>query len=184
LVAVRIAAPAQVLEDPDERPLLTGRLGLVPRQQRLERGRPPAQLRARLDVPVVRERRRPRPHHLADRIPRHAEIPSDLLDRLALEKIFTPNPANRLHRQHPPLPASDPTRAAHHASWQGGQLWTPIPPIRGSRLHAETHQDDQHRPPQPDATEPADPAATTWTGRDALEQFDKLRSVFDAAAYT
>lgn len=24
----------------------------------------------------------------------------------------------------------------------------------------------------------------TWTGRDALEQFDKLRSVFDAAAYT
>src|SRR5439155_2641241 len=101
-------------------------------------GRPPAQLRPRLDVPVVRERRRPRPHHLADRIPRHAEIPSDLLDRLALEKIFTPNPANRLHRQHPPLPASDPTRAAHHASWQGGQLWTPIPPIRGSRLHAET----------------------------------------------
>src|SRR5207245_2988421 len=92
-----------------------------------------------LDVPVVPERRRPRPPHLADRIPRHAEIPSDLLDRLALEKIFTPNPANRLHRQHPPLPASDPTRAAHHASWQGGQLWTPIPPIRGSRLHAETH---------------------------------------------
>src|SRR5438094_867962 len=138
IVAARIAAPAQVLEDPDERPLLTGRLGLVPRQQRVELGRPPAQLRPRLDVPVVRERRRPRPHHLADRIPRHAEIPSDLLDRLALEKIFTPNPANRLHRQHPPLPASDPTRAAHHASWQGGQLWTPIPPIRGSRLHAET----------------------------------------------
>src|SRR5205814_6294404 len=24
----------------------------------------------------------------------------------------------------------------------------------------------------------------TWTGGDALEQFDKLRSVFDAAAYT
>src|SRR5439155_16238380 len=83
--------------------------------------------------------RRPIPQHLSYRIQNHVAIPSYLPDRLALKKKFTPNPANRLHRQHPPLPASDPTRTAHHASWQGGQLWTPIPPIRGSRLHAETH---------------------------------------------
>ena len=35
------------------------------------------------------------------------QVPRDLFDRLALEKMLTPNPPNRLHRQHSPPPASN-----------------------------------------------------------------------------
>src|SRR5260370_23987335 len=46
-------------------------------------------------------------------------------------------PANRLHNQHPPPPTSNRSRqpTGHNS---GGQFWTPIPKLRGSKLHAET----------------------------------------------
>ena len=105
IVAAVVAAPAQFLEDADQRQLLAGGLGRVPCQQFVEFCRPPPQLRPRLDVPLVLERCLPRPQHLADRVPGHLQVPGDLLDRLALEEMLAPNPANRLHCQHPPPPA-------------------------------------------------------------------------------
>ena len=59
------------------------------------------------------------------------------LDRLALEEMLAPNPTNRLHCQHSPTARFESKRAAHQAQLGGGQFWTPIPQLRGSKLHAE-----------------------------------------------
>jgi hypothetical protein len=52
--------------------------------------------------------------------------------------VLTPNPPDRFHCQHSPSPlASNQKRAVHQAQSSGGQFWTPIPRLRGSKLHAE-----------------------------------------------
>jgi hypothetical protein len=48
------------------------------------------------DVPLVLERRLARPQNLADRIAGHLQVPRDLPDRLAFDKMLAPNPADRL----------------------------------------------------------------------------------------
>jgi len=102
IVAAVIAAPAELLEDPDQRQLLASRLGRVAFQQFVELSRPSSQLRPRLDGALVFERRLPGSQHLADRVPGHPEVPRNLPDRLALDEVLAPNPRNRLHDQHPP----------------------------------------------------------------------------------
>src|SRR5215467_9309431 len=88
IVAALIATPAELLEDLDQRQLLTTGLGRVELQQLVELGRPPPELRPRLNDPLVLERRLPRAQHLADRVTRYPEIPGDLLDGLALDEML------------------------------------------------------------------------------------------------
>jgi hypothetical protein len=53
IVAAVVAAPAQLLEDADQRQLLAEGLGRIAFQQVIEFRRPPPQLRPRLHVPLV-----------------------------------------------------------------------------------------------------------------------------------
>ena len=101
IIAAVIAAPAELLEDPDQRQLLASSLGRVAFQQFVELSRPSSQLRPRLDGPLVLERRLTRAQYLANRVPGHPEIAGDLSDRLPLGEVLAPNPRNRLHDQHP-----------------------------------------------------------------------------------
>src|SRR5215472_774561 len=102
VVAPVIAAPSQLLEDPDQRQLFASGFSCIAGQQLLELSRPSPQLRPRLDVPLVLKRGLPGPQHLANRVPGHLEVPRDLPDRLAFDEVLAPNPANRLHCQHSP----------------------------------------------------------------------------------
>jgi hypothetical protein len=77
------------------------------------------------------------PASFPPRNPGHLQVPRDLPDGLPLEEMLPPDPPNSLHCQHPP-----PTRFESEASGasgqpSGGQFWTPIPWLRGSKLHAE-----------------------------------------------
>src|SRR5262249_32895753 len=63
---------------------------------------------------------------------------NDLLDRPAFNKVLPPDPADRLHNQHPPSTRSHPQRATCASLRKGGQYWTPITPLPGSIFHAET----------------------------------------------
>src|SRR6187200_2501805 len=107
IVAAVIAAPAQFLEDPNQRQLLACSLRRITRQQLVDLCCPSSELRSRLDLTLVFEGSLARPQHLAHRIPGHPQVPGDLLDRLALEKMLTPNPTDRLHRQHSPTTCFD-----------------------------------------------------------------------------
>src|SRR6187200_2205395 len=98
---------AQFLEDPDQRQLLACSLRRITRQQLVDLCCPSSELRSRLDLTLVFEGSLARPQHLAHRIPGHPQVPGDLLDRLALEKMLTPNPTDRLHRQHSPTTCFD-----------------------------------------------------------------------------
>src|SRR6516225_2214138 len=137
IVAAVIAAPAQLLEDPDYRQLLARGSNRIGRQQLLEVGGPSPQLWPRLHLALVLERRLPRSQHLADRVPGHLEIPGNLLDRLALDEVLASNPRNRLHDQHPLTTRFESKRVACNGLTSGGHFWTPIPRLRGSKLHAE-----------------------------------------------
>src|SRR5262249_41372466 len=100
--------------------------------------RPSAELRPRLHLPLVLEGRLFRAQHLAHRVPRYPQLPRHLPDRLALQKVLAPYPTDRLHRQHPPRPAFCSIAGSASCSFAGGQFWTPIPPVGGSKLHAES----------------------------------------------
>src|SRR5205807_692073 len=102
-----------------------------------------AQLRPRQDLPLVDKRRPSRPQDLAHRVPRHPQIPRNLSNRLAFEKMLPPNPANRLHRQHASPARSESEASSATDQDSGGQFWTPIPQLRGSKLHAELHHKTQ-----------------------------------------
>ena len=68
---------------------------------------------------------------------RYVQVARDLFDRLPLDQMLTSYPADRLHNQHPPPPTSNRSRQ-HTSHNSGGQFWTPIPRLTGSKLHAET----------------------------------------------
>ena len=86
---------------------------------------------------LILKRRAPGAQHVMDRVPRHLQIPGDLLDRLALDEVFAPNPRNRFHDQHPLTTRFEPKREACNGHTSGGHFWTPIPRLRGSKLHAD-----------------------------------------------
>ena len=104
VVAAAIAEIRQRLEDTLQGQPFALRLGLIGREQSIQLIRPRTQLGSRLGPQVVAECRRIRPDHLAHRVARDLQIPLDRLDRLALDKMLTPNPRNRLHNQHPRHP--------------------------------------------------------------------------------
>jgi len=106
VAAAVIASTAQILEDPDQRQLLASRLDRVPGKQPLELFRPSAELRSGLDLTLIPKGGLARPQNLADRVPGDMQVPREPLDRLALEEMLPPNPANRLHRQHAPAARS------------------------------------------------------------------------------
>jgi hypothetical protein len=74
---VHTATTAQILEQADQRQLFAGGLGRIAGQQGIEFVRPPPELRSGLNFTLVFERRFARPQHLADRVPRHPQVPSD-----------------------------------------------------------------------------------------------------------
>src|SRR5262249_2402320 len=142
VVAAVISAAAQVLEDPDQCELLAGRLGGVAGQQLVEVVCPPPELRSWLDLPLVLERCLARPQHPPDRAARHLPAPLDLLDRLALEEMLTPFPADRLHCQHSPTARFESKRAAHQAQWQGVNFGRRYPRLGGQICTPNNNPDD------------------------------------------
>jgi hypothetical protein len=102
VVATRISLPLQRLENQDQCQLLTARLAAVRLQQIIQRRLPGPELAPGLNITLVRKRRLARPQHLADRVARDLQITGDLLDRPPLNIMRAPDPANRLHYQHPP----------------------------------------------------------------------------------
>src|ERR1019366_9555306 len=137
VVAARIAQPMQILEQADQRQTLPQRLARILRQHPIQIGLPTSQFGLRLNVTLIGKRRLPRAQNLAHGVARHPQVARDLLDRLALGKMFPPYPPDRLHNQHPPTPASERSRQPSNQR-SGGQFWTPIPRLRGSIFHAET----------------------------------------------
>jgi hypothetical protein len=91
--------------------------------------------RHRLALALVAEVRLARPQDLPHGTPRHVQFPHDLLHRPALNVKGPPDPRDRVHPLHLPsvrcLATDGPTE------YQGGQNCTPIPRLRGSKLHAE-----------------------------------------------
>lgn len=83
VVTATIAEPLQLLEHPDHRQPFAPRLAPVRLQQPIQLGRPRSQLRQRLHLALIGEAGLARADHLPDRVPRHAEVAHDLLDRLA-----------------------------------------------------------------------------------------------------
>ncbi len=60
------------------------------------------------------------------------KVPGDFFDRLALDEMLAPNPANRLHCQHSPTARFESRkRAAHQANLQGVKIWAPIDTSQG-----------------------------------------------------
>ncbi len=116
------------LQNADQRQPLARRLARVLRQKPIEISAPIFELRRQLNLAIVGKRRLLRAKDLANRVPRNPQVPGDLLDRLALEEMLPPDPADRLHNDNPNHPLS--TRA--------GRL--PELRLRGSILHAETQR--------------------------------------------
>src|SRR5205807_9585408 len=57
-----------------------------------------------------------------------------ILDRLAPDKVLTPDPADRLHNQHPPPPARVPKRVSLHITAQRGSKLDADHPSTGVNL--------------------------------------------------
>ena len=54
---------------------------------------------------------------------RRFQVPGDLLDRLPFDEMLPPNPADRLHNQHPPTTRSHPRAGSLlNAQWRGSIL--------------------------------------------------------------
>src|SRR6516162_3859402 len=130
VVATLVAQRPQFFEQPDQGQTLSRRGLGIRRQHPIEIGLPPSQPGPRLDLPLVRKRCLPRAQDLADRIARDLQVTGDLLDRLALDQMLAPYPADRLHNQHPPPPARN-KAGSPAVQDSGGQFWTPIPRLRG-----------------------------------------------------
>jgi hypothetical protein len=84
--------------------------------------------------PHVRERGCSRSQNLAHRVARHLQLAHDLLNRLAPDKVLAPDPADRLHNQHPPPPARVPKRVSLHITAQRGSKLDADHPSTGVNL--------------------------------------------------
>jgi hypothetical protein len=76
----------------------------------------------RLHAALVRERRLARAQHLPDRVPRHAEVAHDLLDRLALDEKLAPYARHYLHDQHLPRASAAKRRGVNRIRSEGSIL--------------------------------------------------------------
>ena len=112
IVAALVAKRPQLLEDPDQREALPRRLRRVAGEHCLEIGLPAPELGPRLHLTLVSKRGLARAQHLANRVARDLQVAGDLLDRLALDQMLPPYPADRLHNQHPRRPPAVKTDSA------------------------------------------------------------------------
>lgn len=98
-----VAKTAKRLEDADQRqPVPLPAPGILG-QHAIQIVPPRANLRLRLNRALIAELRLAGPDHLAHDLPRNPQLTADLLDRLPLLKIRTPDLRDRLHNQHPKL---------------------------------------------------------------------------------
>ena len=142
VVAALVAGQTQLLEHP----LVGQTLALGPvhvrREHHLQRRHERAQLRQRLlfaNVLALRDLAATGagPNDVANRVARQLQLARNRLDLPALNEIRPPNPAHRVHSDHPRQ-----TFCATHAhqvictdkGW--GQNCSPITPEQGSKLHA------------------------------------------------
>jgi hypothetical protein len=108
VVPALVAERAKLLVHPHQRQPVPRRPRRIGRQQTVELVAPGPDLRLRLNLALVVERRRLGPQDLAHRVARNVQVPADLLDRPAPHEELAANPRNRVHALHPP-PAHPPT---------------------------------------------------------------------------
>lgn len=101
IIAALVAQGPELLEDPDAGQMLTLRTAGILDEQAIEFFPPRPDLRLGLHGALVAELGGPGADHLPDRLPRHAQLAADILDRLAVLKMPTPDLRDRLHNQHP-----------------------------------------------------------------------------------
>src|SRR5512143_4336259 len=122
VVPALVAEAAQLLKQPDQRQPLPRGLRLVCRQHAVEIGLPRPELGPRLDLALILEGGGPGPQHPAHGVARHLEVAGDLLDPLALDVILPPDPADRLHNQHPPTTRLHPKAGSLQSTDEGVKI--------------------------------------------------------------
>ena|GEM_PF-3287838 len=103
VIATLVAERPHLLEDPDQGQPFSGRLACVRAQKLLDLLLPGADPRQGLAGPLVAEFRLIRPKDLPHRVPRHVQLPRDLLHRPTLDVEGPPDPRDRIHPLHPLL---------------------------------------------------------------------------------
>jgi hypothetical protein len=101
IVAAFVTETAECLENPDQRQPFAARLGLIRRQQLIQRVLPRPNPRQRLLTAFVMKFRRLRPQNLSHDLPRNSQFAADRLDRLLLNEIRAADLRDRLQNQHP-----------------------------------------------------------------------------------
>src|SRR5262249_16760162 len=91
---------------------------------------PGAELRLRLNRPLVGELGRARPQHLANGVACNPQLARNALDPLAVLKVLEPDPRDRLHARHPPTSPGPQERSSAKLQ-RGGSDWTRKPRLRG-----------------------------------------------------
>lgn len=137
VVAALVAKIAQRLENPDQREPLSRRLLAVRREQSFQILCPTPKFGPRLNLALIIEGGHARTKNLANRIPRKPQLARNLLDRLAFDKMLTPNPANCLHNQHPRPPACQCKTGSSSGQPVGGAILEADPPFMGLNLGSD-----------------------------------------------
>jgi len=149
VVAAAVAQQAQLLEHPLEGQALPLRPLRVGAEHRLEladvRPEPWQRLILANIAPLGRLLPLARPHDAAHRIARQLQLSRDRLDLASLHEVGAPYPADRVHRDHPPLAPCRRTHEETSATTRGwGQNCAPITPKQGSNLHAAAQVRPRH----------------------------------------
>ena len=118
----------QLFEEPNQSQTFACRIAGVRRKHPVKLSFPTTQLGTRLNLPLIRKRCLTRAKNLAHRVARYLQGAGDLLDRLPFDQMFAPYPADRLHNQHPPPPASNQSRQPSRPVSRGSILDADPPP--------------------------------------------------------
>src|ERR1700758_3057519 len=133
IIAAVIAQRSQLLEQADQRQPFAWCGSGVLRQQPVQLRLPAPDLGTRLNLPLIRERRPPRPQPLPNRVARSLQVARDLLDRPALDQMLASDPADRLHNQHSPPPTSNRSGQPTSHTFRGSIL-DADPPAQGVKI--------------------------------------------------
>jgi hypothetical protein len=101
VVSAFIAAATEIFEDPDQCQPFPNGLDFIGLQQAVELCLPWADPWKRLRLTFIAKLRRLRAQDFANHLPGDPQLAADLLDRLLLDEIRTPDLRNSLHYQHP-----------------------------------------------------------------------------------
>jgi hypothetical protein len=103
IIAAAIAAVPQLFVDPNDGQTLPLRSPGILGQHRVQIRSPGVNLRSGLSRAIVGELGRARSDDLAHRVPRHPQLPANLLDRLAIDEMRPPDLRDRLHNRKRPV---------------------------------------------------------------------------------